>query len=412
MEGLSWKRKALDLDTKYQIIQAVDAGGKSKTVIAAEFKIPKSTLSTILKDKEAIISKLQSAEYGSSRKRIRVSNFEDVEKALFEWFKSVRSENIPLSGPILLAKADEFSVKHGHTDFKAYQSWLERFKKRRGICSAMTHIESSSVDSKSVDDWLTSQLPMLLKNYSPENLFNADESGLFYKLVPQRTLHLKGDKCHGGKKSKEHITVLTAANISGTEKLKLFVIGKSEKPRCFKNVRSLPVDYRSNGKAWMTSDLFTLTSEWVNKLDQSMRRQNRKVLLLIDNCPAHPRVPNLKNVTVAYLPPNTTSKIQPMDQGIIASLKSNYRKQMMTDLICAYDKKEKYDVTLLSAITNIHQAWCHVTSQCIVNCFRKGGFKLPDENDKDDSELDEDDIPLANVRGMWGEVTLLMYRQR
>ncbi|XP_067650869.1 tigger transposable element-derived protein 4-like [Haliotis asinina] len=307
---------------------------------------------TLRQFKEAIISKLQSAEYGSSRKRIRVSNFEDVEKALFEWFKSVRSENIPLSCPILLAKADEFSVKLGHTDFKANQSWLERFKKRRGICSAMTHGESSSVDSKSVDDWLTSQLPMLLKNYSPENIFNADETGLFYKLVPQRTLHLKGDKCHGGKKSKERITVLTAANMSGTEKLKLLVMGKSEKPRCFKNVRSLPVDYRSNGKAWMASDLFT---EWVNKLDQSMRRQNRKVLLLIDNCPAHPRVSNLKNVTVAYLPPNTTSRIQPMDQGIIASLKSNYRKQMMTDLICAYDKKEKYEVTLLSAITNIHR---------------------------------------------------------
>ncbi|XP_067686985.1 tigger transposable element-derived protein 6-like [Haliotis asinina] len=233
-------------------------------------------------------------------------------------------------------------------------------------------------------------------------IFNADETGLFYKLVPQRTLHLKGDKCHGGKKSKERITVLTAANMSGTEKLKLLVIGKSEKPRCFKNVRSLPVDYRSNGKAWMTSDLFT---EWVNKLDQSMRRQNRKVLLLIDNCPAHPRVPNLKNVTVAYLPPNTTSRIQPMDQGIIASLKSNYRKQKMADLISAYDKKEKYEVTLLSAVTNIHRVWSHVTSQCIVNCFRKGGFKLPEENDMDHSELDEDDIPLANLRGMWGEVT-------
>ncbi|XP_067653132.1 tigger transposable element-derived protein 6-like [Haliotis asinina] len=105
------------------------------------------------------------------------------------------------------------------------------------------------------------------------------------------------------------------------------------------------------------------------------------------------------------IPPNTTSRIQPMDQGIIASLKSNYRKQMMTDLICAYDKMEEYEVTLLSAITNIHRAWCHVTSQCIVNCFRKGGFKLPDENDMDHSELDEDGIPLANLRGMWGEVT-------
>ena len=49
------------------------------------------------------------------------------------------------------------------------------------------------------------------------------------------------------------MTVLIGSNASGTEKLPLFVIGKSAKPRCFKNAR-LPVEYAANKKAWMTGN--------------------------------------------------------------------------------------------------------------------------------------------------------------
>ena len=64
------------------------------------------------------------------------------------------------------------------------------------------------------------------------NIFNAEESGLFYKLLPNRSLVLKGDACHGGKNSKERITILPCANMTGTEKWPLLAIGKAAKP-CF-----------------------------------------------------------------------------------------------------------------------------------------------------------------------------------
>ncbi|XP_041372694.1 tigger transposable element-derived protein 4-like [Gigantopelta aegis] len=318
----SRKRKALDLDVKFQIVAAVDLGQKSKKDIAAEFGIPKSTLSTILKQRETILSKCQSSEFNTARKRIRTSEFQDVDDALFLWFKSARNKNIALSGPLLMQKADELAAKLGHVNFKANNAWVERFKQRRGIISKAMHGESAAVDQEVVDNWLTSQLPNYLAVFHPKDSFNADETGLFYKLVPQRTLQLKGEQCHGGKKSKDRITLLVTANMTGTEKLKLLVIGKSAKPRCFKNVRSLPVDYRSNKKAWMTGALFT---EWVKDLDKSMKRQKRKILLLVDNCPAHPKVSGLTSIILAFLPPNTTSKIQPMDQGIIANVKVNYQ---------------------------------------------------------------------------------------
>lgn len=53
----------------------------------------------------------------------------------------------------------------------------------------------------------------------------------------------KSEKCTGGKYGKERITIMLGANMFGTEKLKLFVIGKVIKPKCFKGIKSLPVDY-------------------------------------------------------------------------------------------------------------------------------------------------------------------------
>lgn len=148
----------------------------------------------------------------------------------------------------------------------------------------------------------------------------------FYKFLPDRTLQMKGEKCHGGKRSKERLTLMVAANMSGTEKLPLLVIGKFENPRCFKGIESLPVIYRANKKAWMVSFIF---EEWLRNLDRRFLREKRKVLLFVDNCAAHPKVLNLKSITLNFLPPNTTSLLQPMDQGIINNLKIKYRQRLI-----------------------------------------------------------------------------------
>ena len=76
---------------------------------------------------------------------------------------------------------------------------------------------------------------------------------------------MKGDTCKGGKLSEKRLTVLVAANMTGSDKLPLLAIGKFAKPRCFKGIQTLPVQYEANQKAWMKSDIFT---SWLIKLDQ------------------------------------------------------------------------------------------------------------------------------------------------
>ncbi|XP_035207901.1 tigger transposable element-derived protein 6-like [Stegodyphus dumicola] len=99
--------------------------------------------------------------------------------------------------------------------------------------------------------------------------------------------------------------------MSGADKKKVLVIGKSTKPCCFKGLSmdSLPVVYRANRNAWMSSKLF---KEWLKDWDRELQRQSRKVLLLLDNCAAHPYLDCL-NMQLEFLSRRTTALIQPMD---------------------------------------------------------------------------------------------------
>ena len=74
----------------------------------------------------------------------------------------------------------------------------------------------------------------------------------------------------------------------------------------------------------MSSFLF---DELVKEHDKKFEKENREVVLIVDNCPAHPIIEGLEAVELVFLPSNTTSKIQPMDQGVIRSLKAKYRKK-------------------------------------------------------------------------------------
>ena len=116
------------------------------------------------------------------------------------------------------------------------------------------------------DDWKNNPENLTI-SYKPEDIINANETGLSSKCkTSDKTFAFKDDDCHGGKHSKERVTLMLAVNATGTEKFKPFVIGKYTKPRCFKGIKSLPVEYTSNKKAWMTASLFR---SWLLNIDKN-----------------------------------------------------------------------------------------------------------------------------------------------
>ncbi|KAI6651233.1 Tigger transposable element-derived protein 6-like [Oopsacas minuta] len=154
-----------------------------------------------------------------------------------------------------MEKSQFFATAMNVSTFKANTGFIDRWKRRHSIGMKQISGEEKSVSEESIRPWLDITLPELLLKYTPENIYNVDETALFYKLRPEKTLTFKGEKCSGSKKQKDRLTVLVEA-IMASEKLPLLVIGKSKSPRCFAGIRSLPLDYISNAKAWMTGNFF------------------------------------------------------------------------------------------------------------------------------------------------------------
>ena len=84
----------------------------------------------------------------------------------------------------------------------------------------------------------------------------------------------------------------------------------------------------------MDGDLFTA---WLKELDRKFAAQDWKITLTVDNCRAHPIVDGLKAIELIFLPSNTTSKTQPMDQGVTRSLKVFYRHSIIKRYITSID---------------------------------------------------------------------------
>ncbi|XP_050049629.1 tigger transposable element-derived protein 6-like [Dermacentor andersoni] len=190
--------------------------------------------------------------------------------------------------------------------------------------------------------------------------------------------------------------------MTGSEKLKPLVIGKSKYPRCFKNVATLPVSYQANGKAWMTQSIFR---EWIYREDARFSQEKRKVLFLVDNCPAHGTVPGLKSIQLEFLPANTTALLQPMDQGVIQALKSRFRKNLLRRMLLCMDEGNDYWVDVLRAIYLLDDAWWQVSATTIASCFRHARFASATEehctqDELDVQDADEEELLLENCAAM------------
>ena len=199
--------------------------------------------------------------------------------------------------------------------------WVSSFKARHGFKLYNKHGEAALVDLKGLNEDCD-RLIFTIQQYEADCIYNMDETRLFYQMEPNKSIAQR--QIQGAKKDKIRITIALTCNATGEDKLEPLIIGKYKRPRPFKKKygHELGFNYHFNPKAWMNARLFR---EYLIEVDKIMLGKNKKILLLVDNAPSH-IVPDddLTNVKVKMLPPNTTTCIQPLDQGIIAALKARF----------------------------------------------------------------------------------------
>ncbi|XP_051820496.1 tigger transposable element-derived protein 4 [Antechinus flavipes] len=365
------KKKSLSIEEKIDIINAVESG-KKKAEIAAKYGIKKNSLSSIMKNKNKILEAFESLRFDPKRKRLRTAFYTDLEEALMRWYRISQCLNVPVNGPMLRLKANDFAQKLGHNDFKCSNGWLDRFKSRYGLVFRSQPVETTIVSIDAETAWSQNVLLYYLNDYHPKDIFNLKETGLLYRMLPTNTFAFKGEACSVGKLCKERITLVVGANMDGSEKLPLLIIGKHKNPHCFKNVKSLPVDYEANRMAWMTSEIFEL---WMQKLDEKFQAQKRQVVIFLDSLPAHPEVKILKSIQLVFFPSSFSSKFVAMNQGVIKTLKVKYRFCLVKKFFDSVESSKEFTFSLLDAVDMLHLCWRTVTPETIVESYEKAGFK-------------------------------------
>ena len=146
-------------------------------------------------------------------KLLRKGKAPEVDAGLNDWFSNVTSKGQKLSGPILKEKAEDLAKKLRHTNFVATEGWLSRWKAWYQIRYKRAHGEKGSADIKSAEEWTSTILPGLLEEYRPNEVYNADETGLYYRATPDGSLCYCHEKLSGSKKAMEKIPVLCCSNL-------------------------------------------------------------------------------------------------------------------------------------------------------------------------------------------------------
>ena len=416
------RRERATLAQQIEILDWHHANGENQTKTASHFHreypnlmIKQPLLSKWLKEEQKWREQWENLK-GTNRnvKRVRQTQHPEITEMMDLWVAQAMEDGIDLTGEVLRQKWTKFADLAGiPEDDRLHLSdgWLARFKARHDLKNRKRHGEGASANRDAVEqDRQRIQRLITMLGYKPRDVFNMDETGLFYAYMPESSNDfsanisyslppdrgLSNKKQSGVKGHKVRLTYAFTTNADGSEKLCPFIIGKAKSPRAFnkKTGSQLGFYYRNNAKAWMTTDLY---QEFLHQWDCDLEKSGRKVLLLQDNFSGHIVPDNLQNIHVENFTANLTAHVQPLDQGIIRCFKSHYRARYIQRAIDRYESDvtplQIYDIDQLEAMRLADLAWHDVDTTTIRNCWHKAGILPPVEN----ASPPKPSIPIASL---------------
>lgn len=198
------------------------------------------------------------------KQRLRTSHWPELETALFQWCQQNEEDGI-ITGDLIKKQAARFWKRlpqYREMEVPVFSnSWLQGFKSRHNIKQRARHGEAGDIDSQALEEQLIA-VRAIASQFAPSDCYNCDETGLFYKYMPDKSLMSQSRP--GTKQDKARITVHLCTNADGSDKLPPWFVSKAAHPRCFgaANIQLSALDciYKANKKAWMNTDLM---AEWL-----------------------------------------------------------------------------------------------------------------------------------------------------
>ncbi|CAB5360689.1 unnamed protein product [Rhizophagus irregularis] len=216
---MSTKRKRVNLSAgqKREICEMKERDPHIQNVeLAQKYNVGKSTITDILKESERWLTITESQE---NVKKFREPKWPQLEDALGLWVDNALNTKQDIDGNILKMKASYFAEQFSIEDFHHSEGWLGGFKKRHGLCQFKKQGEAESAPSAESIERDRLALQQFLTTYNPEDIWNGDETGLFWKMEPSRVL--ARNSLSGHKKEKSRVTIFCATNATDETQEKL-----------------------------------------------------------------------------------------------------------------------------------------------------------------------------------------------
>ncbi|KFD64458.1 hypothetical protein M514_23305 [Trichuris suis] len=312
---------------------------KNFAAVARHYGINESTVRYIQKNEAQIRSSasLSFREAAKNGSRVRNKYIVRMESALALWVKDCMKKCIPLDGNIIREKArslyKQFSTNEGAEpqpetsrhikDFTASRGWFDRFRKRFNLGSVSLYGQAASADTAAAEKYPDTLMAIIQeKKNEPEQVFNMDETGLFWKKLPSRTYLMKDEATPPG---------------------------------------------------WFQQCFVPQAKQYLLSLGMEF-----KVLLLLDNAGGHHADVHSEGFQIQLLPPNTTSLIQPMDQGVIRAFKALYTKISLQRIVNAMDADENFmlkgywrEFSISACLSVIQSALREMKKETLNTCWKK-----------------------------------------
>ncbi|XP_046395150.1 tigger transposable element-derived protein 1-like [Ischnura elegans] len=237
----------ISMEAKHEIIAKHERGVRI-IGLANEYGHNPSTISTIITQKEAI-KKLQPSKGVTIISKLRTNIHDEMEQLLLLWIKEKQLARDSVYEAIICEKAGaicqglkrdvtemEGESSQGGEGFKASRGWFDNFKNRCGIHSVIRHGEASSAEIKAAENFIKVFEKLIgEEGYLLQQVFNCDETGLFWKKMHRRTFNTAEEKSLPGHKAmKDRLTLALCADAVGDFKMKPMLVYHSENPRAFK----------------------------------------------------------------------------------------------------------------------------------------------------------------------------------
>lgn len=323
-------RTSLSFQQKLEALQLFDTGVPS-AVVMAKFTVSSRFLTKLGSQRELLRRVAEEDGTTLTTKTMHKPGYPEVEEKVNRFCEIARFTKLPVTQDLIrerallvresLLKEDISAHDRARIEkFSASVGWCQNFVKRHCMTSVSLVGQGGSATYEDAVGKM-SELRKRLSSYDVENVYNVDETGLFYKLIPRRTYilacenknTLRGTKGMG---AMDRITAYACTNADGSRNLPMAIIGKAANARCFR-MGAPAVPYFSNAKAWPNTGTFL---KWFNNvfLPHVRKVTSKPVALVVGNASSHNELKDFRGqVSVIPLPPNVAALHQPMDMGVI-----------------------------------------------------------------------------------------------